>query len=85
MIDPGKLLGGLLGGSGGLGDLGSLGQTAKNALPGGVLGMGLLGVAMAALFLAATLVMRATSSRMVAMSSSRASRLPAAMGNPWKW
>lgn len=45
MIDPGKLLGGLLGGSGGLGDLGSLGQTAKNALPGGVLGMGLLGVA----------------------------------------
>ena len=48
MIDPGKLLGGLLGGSGALGDLGSLGQTAKNALPGGALGLGLLGVAMAA-------------------------------------
>lgn len=49
MIDPGKLLGGLLGGSGGLGDLGKLGQTAKNSLPGGAaLGMGLLGVAMAA-------------------------------------
>lgn len=49
MIDPGKLLGGLLGGSGGLGGLGELGQTAKNSLPGkAALGMGLLGVAMAA-------------------------------------
>lgn len=48
MIDPGKLLGGLLGNSGVLGDVDSLGQTAKNALPGGALGLGLLGVAMAA-------------------------------------
>lgn len=52
MIDPNKLLGGLLGGSGGLGGLGSLGdlgKVAKNSLPGGAaVGMGLLGVAMAA-------------------------------------
>lgn len=55
MIDPGKLLGGLLGSAGGLGDLGnlgnlgSLGKVAKNSLPGGAaVGMGLLGVAMAA-------------------------------------
>lgn len=52
MIDPGKLLGGLLGGSGALGNLGALGglgSAGKNALPGkAALGMGLLGVAMAA-------------------------------------
>jgi hypothetical protein len=52
MIDPGKLLGGLLGGSGALGNLGNLtglGSTGSGGLPGkAALGMGLLGVAMAA-------------------------------------
>lgn len=48
MIDAGKLLGGLLGGSGGLGDLGKLGL-GGGALGGkAAVGMGLLGVAMAA-------------------------------------
>jgi uncharacterized membrane protein YebE (DUF533 family) len=52
MIDPGKLLGGLLGGSGALGNLGNLtglGSSGQGGLPGkAALGMGLLGVAMAA-------------------------------------
>lgn len=52
MIDPGKLLGGLLGGSGALGNLGNLtglGSSGSGGLPGkAAVGMGLLGVAMAA-------------------------------------
>lgn len=52
MIDPGKILGGLLGNSGALGNiggLGSLGTLGKGSLPGkAAVGMGLLGVAMAA-------------------------------------
>ena len=48
MIDPGKLLGGLLGGRGALGALSGLGQSAKGSLGGAAAGMGLLGVAMAA-------------------------------------
>lgn len=52
MIDTGKILGGLLGGSGVLGNLGGLGDLGglgKGSLPGkAAVGMGLLGVAMAA-------------------------------------
>ena len=52
MIDPGKILGGLLGSSGALnnlGGLGNLGALGKSSLPGkAAVGMGLLGVAMAA-------------------------------------
>ena len=49
MIDPGKLLGGLLGNAGNLGSLGDLSGLAKNSLPGkAAVGVGLLGVAMAA-------------------------------------
>ena len=52
MIDPGKILGGLLGSSGALGNLGGLGNLGalgKGSLPGkAAVGMGFLGVAMAA-------------------------------------
>ena len=52
MIDTGKILGGLLGSSGVLGNLGGLGDLGglgKGSLPGkAAMGMGLLGVAMAA-------------------------------------